>query len=89
MKFHIEYKDRIYHIHVKEFVRDLHGVNSILASYLIFSDVRRGWDFVSPGRGGVPFLRVYRALNATGYESLLSVEWEDKNMNRDRERQRR
>ena len=27
----------------------------------------RGWDFVSPGRGGVPFERIFRALNDVGY----------------------
>jgi sugar phosphate isomerase/epimerase len=45
--------------------------------------MRRGWDFVSPGRGGVPWERIFRALNAIGYEGPLSVEWEDNNMNRD------
>jgi sugar phosphate isomerase/epimerase len=83
VKFLFEFKDRIYHMHVKESVRDLNGVNSILGSHLIFGDMRRGWDFVSPGRGGVPFERVFRALNAIGYEGPLSVEWEDNNMNRD------
>ena len=38
---------------------------------------------VSPGRGGVPFEKVFRALNAIGYEGPFSVEWEDNNMNRD------
>ena len=38
---------------------------------------------VSPGRGGVPFERVFRALNDIGYDGPLSIEWEDNGMNRD------
>jgi sugar phosphate isomerase/epimerase len=78
-----DFKDRIYHMHVKESVRDINGRNGILGSHLIFGDMRRGWDFVSPGRGGVPWERIFRALNAIGYDGPLSVEWEDNNMNRD------
>jgi sugar phosphate isomerase/epimerase len=78
-----EYGDRIYHAHVKESVRNLDGRNGVLGSHLFFGDHRRGWDFVSPGRGGVPFERVFRALNAVGYQGPLSIEWEDNGMNRD------
>jgi len=68
---------------VKESIRVLNGRNGILGSHLLFGDPHRGWDFVSPGRGGVPFERVFRALNAVGYQGPLSVEWEDNGMNRD------
>lgn len=81
--FVYEFRDRIYHMHVKESIRLLDGRNGILASHLPFGDYRRGWDFVSPGRGGVPFERIFRALNSIGYDGPLSVEWEDNNMNRD------
>jgi sugar phosphate isomerase/epimerase len=81
--FVYEFADRIWHVHVKESVRVLNGRNGILGSHLIFGDGRRGWDFVSPGRGGVPFERIFRALNAIGYEGPLSIEWEDNNMHRD------
>jgi len=81
--FIYEFGDRIYHMHVKESIRVLDGRNGILASHLFFGDRRRGWDFVSPGRGGVPFERVFRALNSVGYQGPLSVEWEDNGMNRD------
>jgi sugar phosphate isomerase/epimerase len=81
--FIYEFKDRIFHMHVKESVRVLDGRNGILGSHLFFGDYRRGWDFVSPGRGGVPFERVFRALNDIGYAGPLSVEWEDNGMNRD------
>jgi sugar phosphate isomerase/epimerase len=74
--------DRIYHVHVKESIRLLDGRNGVLGSHLPFGDHRRGWDFVSPGRGGVPFERVFRALNDIGYQGPLSIEWEDSGMNR-------
>jgi sugar phosphate isomerase/epimerase len=78
-----EFGDRIYHMHVKESVRVLDGRNGILGSHLFFGDHRRGWDFVSPGRGGVPFERVFRALNSVGYAGPYSIEWEDNGMNRE------
>ena len=81
--FVYEFGPQIYHMHVKESVRVLDGRNGILSSHLDFGDHRRGWDFVSPGRGGVPFERVFRALNDVGYEGPLSVEWEDNGMNRE------
>jgi len=81
--FVYEFADCIYHMHVKESVRVLDGRNSILSSHLFFGDHRRGWDFVSPGRGGVPFERVFRALNDIGYDGPFSIEWEDNGMNRD------
>lgn len=81
--FVYEFADRIFHMHVKESVRILDGRNGILGSHLAFGDHRRGWNFVSPGRGGVPFERVFRALNDVGYEGPLSVEWEDNGMNRE------
>ena len=81
--FIYEFKDRIYHMHVKESIRNFNGRNGILSSHLGFGDRRRGWDFVSPGRGGVPFERIFRALNDVGYDGPFSIEWEDNNMNRD------
>ena len=83
VEFAYAFGDRIYHMHVKESIRVLNGRNGVLGSHLLFGDPRRGWDFVSPGRGGVPFERVFRALNAVGYQGPLSVEWEDNGMNRD------
>jgi sugar phosphate isomerase/epimerase len=81
--FVFEYARHIYHMHVKESIRVLDGRNGILGSHLFFGDHRRGWDFVSPGRGGVPFERIFRALNSVGYKGPLSIEWEDNGMNRD------
>ena len=81
--FIYEFADRIYHMHVKESVRNLDGRNGILASHLGFGDPQRGWDFVSPGRGDVPFERIFRALNHIGYDGPYSIEWEDNNMHRE------
>jgi len=77
------FADRIYHVHVKESVRNLNGRTSILGSHLDFGDPRRGWDFVSPGHGGVPWESVFRTLTRVGYSGPLSVEWEDSGMARE------
>ena len=77
------FPDRIYHVHVKDAIVTLDGRSGILASHLNFGDPRRGWDFRSPGRGGVNFEEIIRALNVVGYNGPLSVEWEDCGMHRD------
>ncbi len=77
------FPDRIYHVHVKDAVTLLNGRSGILASHLNFGDPRRGWDFRSPGRGGVDFEEIIRALNEIGYQGPLSVEWEDSGMDRE------
>ena len=61
----------------------LDGRNSILSSHLDFGDPRRGWDFVSPGRGDVDWDSIMRALNRIGYGGPLSIEWEDSGMDRE------
>lgn len=76
------FPDRIYHVHIKDAIVTLDGRSGILASHLNFGDARRGWDFRSPGRGGVNFEEITRALNAINYQGPLSVEWEDIGMDR-------
>ncbi|MGC4002819.1 MAG: TIM barrel protein [Pirellulales bacterium] len=49
------FPDRIYHVHMKDAITTLNGRSGILASHLSFDDSRRGWNFRSPGRGGVNF----------------------------------
>ena len=77
------FPDRIFHAHVKDSRVQLNGRNSILSSHLDFGDHRRGWDFVSPGRGDVDWDKIVRALNRVGYDGPLSIEWEDSGMDRD------
>ncbi|MFA6044971.1 MAG: sugar phosphate isomerase/epimerase [Phycisphaerales bacterium] len=83
VKFVRAFADRIFHCHVKDAIRTLDGETSVLGSHLGFGDARRGWDFRSPGRGGVNFEEIIRALNAAGYGGPLSVEWEDSGMDRE------
>ncbi len=78
-----EFPDRIFHVHVKDARVQLDGRNSILSSHLDFGDPRRGWDFVSPGRGDVEWDPIIRALNRAGYDGPLSIEWEDSGMDRE------
>ena len=77
------FPDRIYHVHIKDAIVTLNGKTGILASHLNFGDPRRGWDFRSPGRGGVNFEEIMRALNDIDYQGPLSIEWEDSGMDRD------
>ena len=68
-----EFPDRIFHMHVKDSRVQLNGRNSILSSHLDFGDPRRGWDFVSPGRGDVKWDHIIRALNADLFCILLKL----------------
>ena len=78
-----DFKDRIYHVDCKDTkMRMGGGRNGILSSHLSWGDPRRGWDFVSTGRGDVPWEDSFRALTAIGYDGPLSVEWEDAGMDR-------
>ncbi|MDX2140941.1 MAG: sugar phosphate isomerase/epimerase family protein [Chloroflexota bacterium] len=77
------FPQRIFHVHVKDSKVRLNGFSSILGSHLQFGDPRRGWDFVSPGRGDMDMEGIIRALNRIGYNGPLSVEWEDSGMNRE------
>jgi len=78
-----EFGARIVHVHIKDTRLQLNGRSSILGSHLDFGDPRRGWDFVSPGRGDVKWDLIIRALNRAGYRGPLSIEWEDSGMERE------
>ena len=78
-----DFADRIYHVHMKDVKLRRDGRAGILGSHLSFGDRRRGWDFVSIGRGDVDFDAIVRELNAARYDGPLSVEWEDSGMDRE------
>jgi len=78
-----EFKDRIYHVHMKDAAITLDGRSGILGSHLPFGDLRRGWNFRSLGHGHVNFEEIIREVNAIGYPGPLSVEWEDNGMDRE------
>lgn len=80
VEFLRRFPDRIYHVHVKDAVLTLNGRSGILGSYCPVGDPRRGWDFRSPGRGGIDWESVIRALNEIGYDGPLSVDWKDAGM---------
>jgi len=80
--FFRDFASSIYHVHIKDSVVKLDGRSGILGSHLAFGDLRRGWNFVSPGHGDVNFDMIIREANAAGYRGPLSVEWEDNGMDR-------
>ncbi|ONH32596.1 sugar phosphate isomerase/epimerase family protein [Pseudofrankia asymbiotica] len=78
-----DFRDRIYHVDCKDAKRRVgNGRNGRLGSHLPWADPRRGWDFVSTGRGDVPWDDSFRMLNTIGYDGPISVEWEDAGMDR-------
>jgi len=80
--FLLEFKDRVYHVHLKESKRKLDGRNGRLGSHLPWADPRRGWDFVTTGHGDVPWEDIFRMLNFIDFQYSMSVEWEDAGMDR-------
>jgi sugar phosphate isomerase/epimerase len=82
VEFVRRFGDRIWHVHVKDLAVTLDGRSGLLASYLPYDDPRRGWAPRSPGRGGLDWEAIVRALNAAGYDGPLSVEWSDPGMER-------
>lgn len=83
VRFLREFPERIYHVHIKDAALTLDGKSGILSSHLDFDEAGRGWNFRSPGHGGVNFEEIIRELNALNYQGPLSVEWEDCGMDRE------
>jgi len=83
IEFVRRFADRIYHVHVKDSALTLNGRSGVLNSYLSSGDSRRGWQFRCPGRGGIDWEGVIRALNEAGYAGPLSVEFHDAGMDRE------
>ena len=78
-----EFKDRIYHCHMKDTALQLDGRIGMLGSHLDIGHPERGWDFRSLGRGDINFEDIIRTFNHIGYSGPLSVEWEDTVMDRE------
>jgi sugar phosphate isomerase/epimerase len=83
VEFLRRFPERIAHVHIKDAIVTLGGRSSILNSYLPYGDPRRGWDFRAPGRGGIDWEAVIRALNEIGYEGPLCVEFKDTGVERE------
>jgi sugar phosphate isomerase/epimerase len=83
VKFIRTFADRINHVHMKDVWWD-HGDGSVgvFGGHTDFCDAQRFWDFRSVGRGDIDFEEIIVALNDTGYNGPLSVEWEDGRMDR-------
>jgi sugar phosphate isomerase/epimerase len=78
-----EFREKIFHVHMKDCAVTLDGRAGILGSHLPFGDARRGWNFRSLGHGDVDFDAIIRELNDAHYGGPLSVEWEDSGMERE------
>lgn len=84
VEFLHRFKDRIFHVHMKDVEWRHHpGPSGVYGGHLPFGDGRRYWDFRSVGRGQIDFEQIIRALNEIGYNGPLSVEWEDPGMDRE------
>src|SRR5205823_15022195 len=83
VEFIRKFPGRIFHVHVKDVAIALNGRTGLLNSYLTYGDPRRGWEFRSPGRGGIDWEGVIRALNEIGYDGPLALDWRDAGMPRD------
>lgn len=77
-----DFRDRVYHVHMKDAAVTLDGRTGLLGSHIDFGSLKRGWNFRSLGHGDVNFEEIIRVLNDMGYDGPLSVEWEDSGMDR-------
>jgi len=78
-----EFASKIIHVHIKDAAVTLDGKTGLLGSFLAPGDIRRGWNYRSPGHGDVDFENIIRELNAVNYKGPLSVDWEDAFLNRE------
>jgi sugar phosphate isomerase/epimerase len=83
VEFLRRFADRIYHVHIKDAQLTLNGRAGVLAGYWPSGDPRAGWQFRSPGHGGIDWSTVIRTLNDIGYDGALSVDWHDPGMDRE------
>ncbi|GHV64355.1 AP endonuclease [Bacteroidia bacterium] len=84
VNFIYEFADRIFHVHMKDvYWSDTPKRVGVFGGHVTFGNPERYWNFRSLGRGKINFEEIIRALNATGYNGPLSVEWEDSGMDRE------
>lgn len=83
VEFLRRFPDRIFHVHVKDATLTLNGRAGLLTGYWPSGDPRRGFQFRSPGRGGIDWEAIIRGLNEIGYDGPLSVDWHDAGMDRE------
>lgn len=83
VEFLRKFPDRIYHVHVKDAQLTLDGRAGLLAGFWPSGDRRAGWQFRSPGHGGIDWPAIVRTLNEIGYDGPLSVDWHDPGMDRE------
>jgi hypothetical protein len=62
-----DFRDRVYHVHMKDVAVTLDGKAGILGSHIDFGSLRRGWNFRSLGHGHVNFEEIIRVLNDMDY----------------------
>jgi sugar phosphate isomerase/epimerase len=83
VKFLREFKDRIYHAHMKDaWWGHGNGDVGVFGGHTDFGDHRRHWDFRSIGHGDIRFEDIIVTLNDIRYRGPLSIEWEDIRMDR-------
>lgn len=80
--FLYEFRDRIFHVHMKDVAWGLGGEAGVFGGHQAFHTPGRYWDFKSDGRGMIDFNKIIFALNQIGYQGPLSVEWEQGDMDR-------
>lgn len=83
VQFLRRFHDRIYHVHVKDAILTLDGRTGVLPGYWPSGDVRNGWQFRSPGHGGIDWPAILRTLNDIRYDGPLAVDWHDPGMDRE------
>jgi sugar phosphate isomerase/epimerase len=83
VEFLRRFPERIYHVHMKDAQLTLNGRAGILAGYWPSGDPRAGWQFRSPGHGGIDWSAFVRGLNEIGYDGPLAVDWHDPGMDRE------
>lgn len=77
-----DFREHVFHVHLKDVSVSHDGKQGILGSYLPFGSTDRAWNFRSLGHGDVKFEEIIRVLNETNYAGPLSIEWEDNGMDR-------